>query len=515
MDLKNTLAFVAAAATWKAMSKSTSTTNGELTPQQQQNGHGEEKGIQCPVTGKTLNGSSSGCPVSNGFPKPDPGHRCETGDIEETKIPDVPPLTQKQREIIKSTAPILAEHGVTITTHFYKNMIRAHPELRDVFSESSQKLGHQPRALAAAVYAYACNIDDLTPLLPVVDRIAYKHTSLHIVAEQYGIVGKHLIQSIVDILGDAVTPEIGDAWFNGYWNLAKIFINREREFYTTAVENGGWEGWKQFKVTQKIKESDEITSFYLKPLESIDSGKSLPKYHPGQYIAVSLYIPSLGYKQARQYSLSDRSNGEYFRISVKREDGVAIPTKSNPVVPSHPGWMSNLLHEKLHEGSIIDVASPYGDFFYEPSLIEPNAPLVLISAGVGQTALLSILNSQLENKEKPINYITVARNKKVHAFGNYIRGKVLKENPNVSYKVFYSSPEEGSDLSGKDYDVKGRMNLNQIKDNLYLDDKSTEYYLCGPEKFMVDKLEELKSFGIDEKRIHIELFAAGELPQTA
>lgn len=105
-----------------------------------------------------------------------------------------------------------------------KNMIRAHPELRDVFSESAQKLGHQPAALAAAVYAYACNIHDLTPILPVVERIAHKHTSLHITANQYGIVGKHLIQAIVDILGDAVTPEVGDAWYNGYWNLAHVCV---------------------------------------------------------------------------------------------------------------------------------------------------------------------------------------------------------------------------------------------------------------------------------------------------
>lgn len=103
-----------------------------------------------------------------------------------------------------------------------KNMILAHPELKDVFSESAQKLGHQPAALAAAVYAYALNIHDLTPMIPVVERIAHKHTSLHITANQYGIVGKHLIQSIVDILGDAVTPEVADAWYNGYWNLAHV-----------------------------------------------------------------------------------------------------------------------------------------------------------------------------------------------------------------------------------------------------------------------------------------------------
>ncbi|WVF66959.1 hypothetical protein IAT40_001702 [Kwoniella sp. CBS 6097] len=500
MDIKSTVAFVAAAAAWTMSSGNSSTDASTQSP---------GAAAQCPVTGHKTEGSS-GCPFSQGLPLPDPGHRCDPNSLDEFKIPDVPPLTDKQREVIKATAPVLAEHGVTITTHFYKNMIRAHPELRDVFSETAQKLGHQPRALASAVYAYAVNIDDLTPLLPVVDRIAYKHTSLHIVAEQYGIVGKHLIQAIVDILGEAVTPEIGDAWYNGYWNLAKIFIQRERDIYTSAVQAGGWEGWRPFKVDKRVKESDEITSFYLKPAE--DNGKPLPTYHPGQYLGVSLNIPVLGHKQARQYSLSDAPNGEYFRISVKREDGVGIPTPENPEVPSHPGWISNVLHKDLHEGDLIDVAPPYGDFFYEPSTTSPNAPLVLLSAGVGQTALLSILKSQIDNADKNITYATVARNEATHAFGNHIRD-LEKEHKNLTFKVFYSSPGQKA-VQGNHYDHHGRMNLEKIKESLYLDDNATEYFLCGPAAFMTDKLKELSALGVDEKRVHLELFSAGELPSA-
>lgn len=83
--------------------------------------------------------------------------------------------------------------------------------------------------------AYAYNIEDLTPILPVVDRISHKHASLGITAEQYGVVGKHLLQAIVDILGDAVTPELGDAWYNGYWRLAKV--SKERGFMTPTMDS--------------------------------------------------------------------------------------------------------------------------------------------------------------------------------------------------------------------------------------------------------------------------------------
>lgn len=78
--------------------------------------------------------------------------------------------------------------------------------------------------------------------------------------------------------------------------LIQIFIDAERGIYDEAGKKGGWEGWKEFKVARKVKESDEVVSLYLDPREKVD----LPEYRPGQYVAVSLYVPALGYKQARQ-----------------------------------------------------------------------------------------------------------------------------------------------------------------------------------------------------------------------
>ncbi|ODO02849.1 hypothetical protein I350_05690 [Cryptococcus amylolentus CBS 6273] len=473
-----------------------------------------EAAPRCPFSGQAAAGAT-GCPLSaqRSAALPVPSHRCDPASLQdELKVPEVPPLTDNQKALITATVPILAEHGLAITSHFYKNMILAHPELRDVFSISSQELGHQPQALAAAVYAYAANINDLTPLLPTVERIAHKHTSLHITPEQYGIVGKHLIQSIVDILGDAVTPEIGDAWYNGYWNLAHVFIDREKAIYSEAVQAGGWEGWRSFKVVKRVKESDQITSFYLKPADG--STKPLPKFNPGQYTAVSIHVPALGHKQARQYSLSDAPNGDYYRISVKCEDGVRVPTPSNPTVPAHPGWMSNLLHKDLQVGSLIDVASPYGDFFHLPDPAKPTSPLVLLSAGVGQTPLMSILNSEIAAScKRPITYVTVAKNQEAHAWKDYLK-QVSVEHENVLSKVFYSAPGWGSWAWG-DYDFKGRMNLDLVKDDLYLNDNTTRYFLCGPAQFMISQSKVLQGMGVDEKRIHFEMFEAGELPVPA
>lgn len=146
--------------------------------------------------------------------------------------------------------------------------------------------------------AYAAHIDDLTPILPVVEKICHKHVSLHIVPEQYKIVGYYLLRACADVIkeiagADIFKGELYDAWYAGYWHLARICINREAELYKQA----GWIGWKEFVVAKRQEESGEITSFYFKPKD----GNALSPYHPGQYISIQLYVPEIGHYQSRQY----------------------------------------------------------------------------------------------------------------------------------------------------------------------------------------------------------------------
>lgn len=143
------------------------------------------------------------------------------------------------------------------------------------------------------MYEYAANIDDLTPVLPIVERLCNKHASLHIVPEQYPIVGANLLQGITDVLGaDVFKGDLYDAWVAAYWQLAHLLIAREAALYGQA----GWEGWKEFVVKKKVKEADDVTSFYLSPKD----GTKLPAHRPGQYISVQKYINELGFLQSRQ-----------------------------------------------------------------------------------------------------------------------------------------------------------------------------------------------------------------------
>ena len=140
-------------------------------------------------------------------------------------------LDQKTIEIIKSTVPALKEHGVTITTTFYKNMFEGNPEVKQLFNMENQESGKQPKALAMTVLAAAENIDNLGALMPAVQKIAEAHCDCFVKEEHYPIVGKYLLGAIKEVLGDAATDEIIDAWAKAYGVIAQIFIDVEKEVY--------------------------------------------------------------------------------------------------------------------------------------------------------------------------------------------------------------------------------------------------------------------------------------------
>lgn len=140
-------------------------------------------------------------------------------------------ISQQTIDIVKSTAPVLKEHGKTITKRMYEIMFATHPEVKSQFDMSAQANGTQPAKLATAVYAYATHIDDLGALKTAVDKIAHRHVATHVLPEQYPIVGECLLKAIQDVLGDAATPDVMAAWTEAYGALADIFINREQQIY--------------------------------------------------------------------------------------------------------------------------------------------------------------------------------------------------------------------------------------------------------------------------------------------
>ncbi|MDH1303753.1 NO-inducible flavohemoprotein [Achromobacter sp. GD03932] len=403
-------------------------------------------------------------------------------------------LSPQIRALVKGTAPVLKTHGVALTKHFYARMFKHNPELKHVFNQGHQAGGEQQQALAGAVAAYAEHIDDPSVLMPVVTRIVHKHVSLGIRPEHYQIVGKHLLASISEVLGEAATEELVAAWAAAYGQLADLLIAEEARLYAeSAAKPGGWTGWRAFRVVGKQRESAEITSFYLAPAD----GGEVPVYRPGQYVSVRVFVPELGLMQPRQYSLSDAPGQDRLRISVKREAaGADTPA----------GRVSNALHDRLEEGGVLDVAPPQGDFHLRD---EGSAPVVLLSGGVGLTPMVSILNHLVGlNDERQIRFVHGCRNNSVHAMRDHVNS-IAAERANVRKAVFYEEVGHG-DEPGRDYDYAGRVDLNAIRDEVIV--PGADYYLCGPAGFMRAQREALTGLGVPADRIHAEAFGSGGAP---
>ena len=135
--------------------------------------------------------------------------------------------------IVKSPAPALQKHGVDITKRMYERLF-VDPEIKALFDQAAQESGEQPKRLAAAILAFAQNVDNLGALGSAVERMAARHVETHIKPEHYPAVAGALLPAIRDVLGEAATDEVLAAWGEAYWFLADVLITREAELYADA-----------------------------------------------------------------------------------------------------------------------------------------------------------------------------------------------------------------------------------------------------------------------------------------
>ncbi len=391
-------------------------------------------------------------------------------------------LSQQARPYIEASVPVLREHGVTITSTFYKNMFDEHPELTNIFNMGNQASGAQQQSLASAVFAYAANIDNPDALGPVVSRIVHKHASVGITAQHYPIVGRHLLGAIQQTLGDAASPDLLSAWEEAYGLLASAFIDAERKLYEDAgIEPGEL---RNMTVEQVADQSANVRSFVLKSAD----GKPLADFKPGQYISVEVNLPT-GKRQLRQYSLSDRPGLSHYRISVKREEaGAETPA----------GAVSNWLHDNLVAGSTLRISPPFGDFTPDT---QSDAPVVLISAGVGITPMISALNHMAQvNPERHVIFAHAARDIAHHAHQQDLADAAARM-PNLKVVTFYETMDPAH-AAQQGY-LSGRMQVGALPTWAYAQDS---VYMCGPTPFMQQQWRDLVAQGVPPVKIHQEVF---------
>lgn len=389
-------------------------------------------------------------------------------------------LSETSLPVIKATLPVVGEHIEEIAKRFYKHMFDARPDLLDgLFNRGNQADGRQQQALAGSIAAFAGllvnNVDEVPDHL--LSRVAHKHVSLGLTPDQYQIVHDHLMWAIVDVLGDAVTPDVAAAWDEVYWLMANMLINKERGLYK-AVHLTPDTIWRTWRVAEKIQETDEVVRFVVERIDEREVKPSLP----GQYVTIKMPMHD-GVHQPRQYSLTKADDGQHRQFAVKRVRGPGAPD----------GEMSALLHSEVQVGDEVVLSAPFGDVVLEYT----DRPLVLASAGIGITPMAGML-SHLVKSGSQRRVVLLHADDSEASFP--LRGQVREDLAALtdgSLKTWFLN----STANGTASEFSGFMDVGAVE----LPDDA-EYYLCGPLPFLKSVRSALVASGVRAKDIQYEVF---------
>lgn len=391
-----------------------------------------------------------------------------------------PELAPQHAETVRATLPAIAANIDRITTAFYARLFAAHPQLRrDLFNRGNQAQGSQPRALAASIATYATSLVDPTAPDPaeLLARIGHKHASLGVTADRYQVVHDHLFAAIVEVLGaDVVTAPVAEAWDAVYRSMADALIDLETHLYLTAgVEPG--DVFRRVRVTAR---ADDPAGAAVFTVVSADPAAPLPDFLPGQYISVGVRLPD-GARQLRQYSLVGAGGGGRLEFAVKRVD---------PVAGCPAGEVSTHLHTHLRPGDELEITLPSGDLTVD---VTAHTPLVLISAGIGITPMIGVLERLAAHQpERPIQVLHADRAPGTHPLRDRMR-TLTERLRHATLDLWYAEPVAGAH--------HGTLDPSAIA---LADD--ADIYLCGPAGFLDDVRARLTTAGIDPRRVHCEQF---------
>ena len=388
-------------------------------------------------------------------------------------------LSEQSVPVVRATLPAVGAAIGDIADLFYRKLFDAHPELlRDLFNRGNQANGEQQRALAGSVAAFAGllleNPDERADVM--LSRISHKHASLGITPDQYTIVHRHLMAAVVDVLGDAVTPEVARAWDEVYWLMANALIALEARLY---AEKGVAEGdvWRTMEIVDRVEESADAVSLVLGSAD----GRPVVPFRPGQYVSVQVELAD-GARQIRQYSLSAAPGRSDWRITVKRVRGDGQPD----------GEVSSWLYANARKGDALNVSLPAGDL----ALAEHDGPLLLVSAGIGVTPMLSMLDHlAAAGATRPVTVVHADRTPDHHAHRQE-QLDLIRTLPGARLHLWYEEPGDQAPEAST-----GRADLGDLELPADL-----TVYLCGPVPFMRAVRGDLLRRGVPAEAVHYEVF---------
>jgi ferredoxin-NADP reductase/MOSC domain-containing protein YiiM/ferredoxin len=283
-------------------------------------------------------------------------------------------------------------------------------------------------------------------------------------------------------------PALSKGWQSSF----QAMLQQELSFKTAAGNAGlaneeqapAWPGFRKMRVADIHEESANVTSFILKPID----GQPLPVFAAGQFVVVRLLVDPNKPPVLRSYSLSDLPAADHLRISVKSElNGIG----------------SSFLCNRAHEGALFDVSAPRGSFTLRPS----QSPVVLLSAGVGATPVMSMLHALVaEKSQQEIWWIYGARNRADHPFAQESHS-LLKQLSRGRGYIVYSRPA-AVDQVGTDFDAPGHIDTALLKRIGVL--QASDFYLCGPSSFLQKMRDGLQNWGVPAGNVHTEIFGSLE-----
>ncbi|MDX2530962.1 globin domain-containing protein [Streptomyces europaeiscabiei] len=389
-------------------------------------------------------------------------------------------LSSESAVVVRATLPAVGGALDEITERFYDTMFGEQPELLDgLFNRGNQASGQQRRALAGSIAAFAQALladPDARPDA-LLSRIAHKHAALGVTEDQYTIVHKYLFRAIADVLGEAVTPEVAAAWDEVYWLMAGALIAQEARLYQEAHVDSR-HPWRQWTVVERREETPDVVSFLLRPA---DEG-ALPAARAGQYVSGRAQMPD-GVHQVRQYSLSNAPGDRLRRITVKRVASVADAPE---------GEVSNQLHRTVRAGDELTLSAPFGDV----ALDDADSPLLLISAGIGCTPMVGMLEHLAATAStRPVVVLHADRSPADHAL-RADTGRLTGELPDARAQFWYE--QNAADEPG------ARTGLMDLADMDLPTD--ADVYLCGSLPFMRAVRTQLLQVGFPARHIRYEVF---------
>ncbi|MGW7108974.1 globin domain-containing protein [Streptomyces xanthophaeus] len=388
-------------------------------------------------------------------------------------------LSETSTATVRATLPAVGAAIGDITELFYTKLFAAHPGLiRDLFNRGNQNAGLQKQALAGSIAAFATHLVEHPDTRPdvMLTRIAHKHASLGVTRAQYEVVHQHLFEAIVEVLGEAVTPEVAAAWDEVYWLMANALVAIEERLYAGQQVAAG-DVWRDWTVTDRIEETPDCTTFRLAPAD----GSPAPAHLPGQYVSVQVELAD-GARQIRQYSLSTAPGSPVRAITVKRVHGAAAGGPD--------GEVSRHLHDRVRPGDTLRVSAPYGDLV----LRDTAAPVLLASAGIGCTPMLSMLEHLADTGHAtPVTVLHADRSPADHPLRSDHRA--------LTHKLADARADFWYEESAEPGDRTGRMDLTPVPVA-----PGTTAYLCGPLPFMRAVRAQLLAKGVSAADIHYEVF---------